>query len=206
MDVGRLSSTIADDNNALRRKDKRNRAGSPGVPDGPLCVPNQVDCFDFVDSSGTASMRLRRPVEVQPTMTRYCLFPILFALVACGDDAVPTTSAGEGGSASESSSSSSASGSGGAGSGGTGGASNGGSGGASGSDVVPSDPAALFTYLQSKKYTGFAGESAIHPSTGPHGGSVRTFVNAALNASLAANNAEHPKGAASVSLPQQIAL
>lgn len=118
-------------------------------------------------------------------MKRY-LYPILFTLVACGDGAAPSTSGGEGGSASSSSASTSSGGGG------------GGSGGASGSDLVPSDPTELFTYLQSKKYADFAGESAIHLSTGPHGGSVRTYVNAALNASLAAKNAEHPKGAASV--------
>jgi len=120
----------------------------------------------------------------------------LFTLVACGDGAVPSTSAGEGGNASSSSSSSGNGGSGEGGNGGSGGS--GGSGGASSSELVPSDPTALFTYLQSKQYAGFAGESAIHLSTGPHGGSVRTYVNAALNASLAAKNAEHPKGAASV--------
>jgi hypothetical protein len=124
-------------------------------------------------------------------MARCYLYPFLFTLLACGDGEVPSTSAGEGGGASVSTSTS---GSGGA----SGGASGSSSGSGSGSEFVPSDPAELFTYLQSKGYAGFASESAVHPSTGPHGGPVRTYVNAALNASLAANNTEHPKGAASV--------
>ena len=142
-------------------------------------------------------MPLRIPVEVQPTMKRCYLYPVLvFTLVACGDEAMPNTSGGEGGNASSTSASSTSSTSTSTSTSSSSGG--GGSGGASGSELVPSDPAELFTYLQSKQYAGFAGESAIHLSTGPHGGSVRTFVNAALKASLAANNAEHPKGAASV--------
>jgi hypothetical protein len=128
-------------------------------------------------------------------MARCYLYPFLFTLLACGDGEVPSTSAGEGGGASVSTSTS---GSGGASASASGGASGSSSGSGSGSEFVPSDPAELFTYLQSKGYAGFASESAVHPSTGPHGGPVRTYVNAALNASLAANNTEHPKGAASV--------
>ncbi|MFN8643751.1 MAG: hypothetical protein U0802_19610 [Candidatus Binatia bacterium] len=40
--------------------------------------------------------------------------------------------------------------------------------------------------------------SAPHPSAGPHGGRVRTFLNPALFASLDAGNGQHPAGAATV--------
>jgi hypothetical protein len=63
---------------------------------------------------------------------------------------------------------------------------------------VPSEPTALLTYLRSGAYKGFASESAPHPSTGPHGGRVLTYVNDLLAESLDASNAEHPRCAASV--------
>jgi hypothetical protein len=63
---------------------------------------------------------------------------------------------------------------------------------------VPTSSAELFAWLQAGRYRGFAAESGVHPSAGPHGGSVRTFVNEALAASLAAGNASHPAGAAAV--------
>jgi hypothetical protein len=47
-------------------------------------------------------------------------------------------------------------------------------------------------------YKRWPAESQIHPSAGPHGGNVRTFVNAALEQSLAEQAATHPQGAASV--------
>ena len=57
----------------------------------------------------------------------------------------------------------------------------------------------MLSYLQAGSYLGFASESKVHPSTGPHGGTgVRTFVNQALLASLTAGSAEHPAGAAAV--------
>ena len=63
---------------------------------------------------------------------------------------------------------------------------------------VPSDPNALLAYLRSGEYQVFARESAPHPSTGPHGGRVLTYVNGLLAASLDAGAAEHPRCAASV--------
>lgn len=60
------------------------------------------------------------------------------------------------------------------------------------------EPAAVNTWLQSKSYRAWRHESAPHPSTGPHGGSVQTYLNASLDASLGAGQAEHPSGAVSV--------
>jgi hypothetical protein len=71
--------------------------------------------------------------------------------------------------------------------------------GAGGAELPPTEAAALLAYLQAGSYLGFASESQVHPSTGPHGGSgVRTFVNAALLGSLTAGSPEHPAGAAAV--------
>jgi hypothetical protein len=63
---------------------------------------------------------------------------------------------------------------------------------------VPSQPAELLAYLQRGEYKAFERESAVHPSTGPHGGRVLTYVNAVLSDSLARGDAEHPRCAASV--------
>ncbi len=63
---------------------------------------------------------------------------------------------------------------------------------------VPTDPDALLAWLRADRYRDWPAESAQHPSTGPHGGSVRTFVNNALFASLEAGDAQHPQGAAAV--------
>lgn len=65
-------------------------------------------------------------------------------------------------------------------------------------NVVPTSSAELFAYVQSGVYRAFAAESGVHPSAGPHGGSVRTFVNDVLAGSLAAGGATHPAGAAAV--------
>lgn len=63
---------------------------------------------------------------------------------------------------------------------------------------VPSEPEALLAYLRSGEYKGFAAESGPHASSGPHGGRVLTYVNDILAESLDAENAEHPRCAASV--------
>ena len=78
--------------------------------------------------------------------------------------------------------------------GGAGGA--GGSGG-SGGGAVPTNASALFDFLKAGSYHSWAAESAPHVSSGPHG-MVRTYVNDVLEQSLAASNAAHPQGAASV--------
>ncbi len=56
----------------------------------------------------------------------------------------------------------------------------------------------LLAGLESEAYLGWAAESGIHPSAGPHGGQVRTFVNDALLGSLAGGDLAHPQGAAAV--------
>lgn len=65
--------------------------------------------------------------------------------------------------------------------------------------IIPADKDKLFAYLQARAYEKLdAKESKQHPSAGPHtrtGLPVRVFMNDALNASMAAENDEHPAGA-----------
>jgi len=62
---------------------------------------------------------------------------------------------------------------------------------------VPTTPDELQAWLATKKYTCWARESKKHPSTGPHGGDIRTYLNAALDASMKGSG-EHPQGAVAV--------
>lgn len=62
---------------------------------------------------------------------------------------------------------------------------------------IPTDSTEMFTFLQSGTYKDWNAESKVHESEGPHG-QVRTFVNAALVASMTADKDEHPVGGASV--------
>jgi hypothetical protein len=62
----------------------------------------------------------------------------------------------------------------------------------------PTDGAALVPWLESDAYGGWMAESAAHVSAGPHGSTVRTFVNDALAAGLADGAASQPIGAAAV--------
>lgn len=62
----------------------------------------------------------------------------------------------------------------------------------------PTEAAALLAWLQEGRYRDWAAESASHPSAGPHGGRVRTFLDPALFASLDAADTSHPAGAAAV--------
>lgn len=66
------------------------------------------------------------------------------------------------------------------------------------SEPPPTDGAALEAWLMAGEYLDWPAESGVHPSTGPHFGGVRTFVNDALFASLQAGATEHPEGAAAV--------
>jgi hypothetical protein len=70
--------------------------------------------------------------------------------------------------------------------------------GATADQLPPTDAADLLVWLQANTYAGWAAESAEHASAGPHFGDVRTFVNGALDGSLAAGNLEHPVGSAAV--------
>lgn len=65
-------------------------------------------------------------------------------------------------------------------------------------DSVPTDDADLFEYLRAGRYRGFAAESGVHPSAGPHGRGVRSFVNGILERSLESGAATHPAGAAAI--------
>jgi hypothetical protein len=67
-----------------------------------------------------------------------------------------------------------------------------------GGDAVPTTPAALLEWLRAGRYLGWPAESAPHPSAGPHGGSVRTYLNDLLFASLDAGLPSHPAGAVAV--------
>lgn len=62
----------------------------------------------------------------------------------------------------------------------------------------PTSAGPLRQWLIAGMYGGWHAESAVHPSGGPHGGSVRTFLNDAAFDSLQAGNAQHPRGAAVV--------
>jgi hypothetical protein len=57
---------------------------------------------------------------------------------------------------------------------------------------------ALETWLAGGAYKQWAVESQVHPSSGPHAGNVRTYVNAIALQSLADGNLEHPQDAATV--------
>ena len=67
---------------------------------------------------------------------------------------------------------------------------------------VPLDKAELFAFLSGRGYESFpTKETGTHEGRGPHtavNAPVRVFYNDVLSASLAAGNAEHPVGAASV--------
>jgi hypothetical protein len=63
--------------------------------------------------------------------------------------------------------------------------------------LPPTMSAALIAWLQSGRYQSWASEGQ-HPSSGPHFGAVRTFVNDALLNSLDSGSAAHAAGAAAV--------
>jgi hypothetical protein len=69
--------------------------------------------------------------------------------------------------------------------------------GATTADGVPLDAAALHEYLRGGAYRSWIGESAPHPSTGPHGGKVRTYLSPGLWDSLQAGRA-HPVDATAI--------
>jgi hypothetical protein len=63
---------------------------------------------------------------------------------------------------------------------------------------IPTTSRELLAWLQAGHYTTWASESAPHPSGGPHGGTVRTYLNDVVLASLQAGNPTHPAGSAIV--------
>lgn len=64
--------------------------------------------------------------------------------------------------------------------------------------LPPTNGAELLPWLAAGEYLTWTAESGVHPSSGPHGGGVRTFVNDVLFASLAAGSASHPEDAAAI--------
>lgn len=122
------------------------------------------------------------------------LAALLTAGAACGDDTVDEDdgTGGTGGSSTTSSTSS------GAGQGGATSTSTTSGAGGMGACEVPTTVAELQTFLASGAYQNWTAESAVHGSTGPHFGDVRTFVNDDLFDSLDAFNTTHPVCSASV--------
>lgn len=64
--------------------------------------------------------------------------------------------------------------------------------------MMPASREAVVAMLQSGEYLSWRAEPQPHRSAGPHGGSVRTFLNPPLFASLSAANATHPPGSIAV--------
>jgi hypothetical protein len=65
-------------------------------------------------------------------------------------------------------------------------------------DVPPTESEALLKWLQAGSYKTWVKESAPHKSLGPHPAQVITHLNPALDRSLGAKGAAHPKGSAAV--------
>ncbi len=59
---------------------------------------------------------------------------------------------------------------------------------------LPTTLAELQAFARSGAYLGWAAEPAPHASKGPHGGTVRTFVNPPLHQSLKSGEPLHPAG------------
>ena len=59
---------------------------------------------------------------------------------------------------------------------------------------TPATRAGLLSIAQSGAYSSWKAEPMAHKTSGPHGDTVRTFVNDPLYASLKAGNTLHPNG------------
>lgn len=66
------------------------------------------------------------------------------------------------------------------------------------SQLPPTTASALRAWLQTKPYLTWHAESGRHPSGGPHGGKVRTFLNDRAFDSLTDGLVQHPSGSAVV--------
>ncbi len=64
--------------------------------------------------------------------------------------------------------------------------------------LPPGDVESLITWLEGGEYNDWQAESAVHASTGPHFGNVRTFFNNVLFDSFEDGKGVHPIGAANV--------
>lgn len=58
--------------------------------------------------------------------------------------------------------------------------------------------AGITAFVKDGGYKSWRAETAVHASTGPHGGNVRVWVNELLYASLKAGNTTHPPGSITV--------
>jgi hypothetical protein len=63
-----------------------------------------------------------------------------------------------------------------------------------GGERLDTSAAGLTAFVKSGAYKSWTAEPAVHDSTGPHGGKVRSYVNGVFHASLKAGNTEHPRG------------
>lgn len=63
---------------------------------------------------------------------------------------------------------------------------------------VPTDPAALATWLAGDKYANWVHEAEAHPTNSTHFGDVQTYFSPLLAASLQAGSSSHPVGSAAV--------
>lgn len=63
---------------------------------------------------------------------------------------------------------------------------------------VPTNPDALYAWLEAGRYDDWDAEPERHPTAGPHGDEVRTFFDVTLAASLESENVVHQVEAAAV--------
>ena len=60
--------------------------------------------------------------------------------------------------------------------------------------TIDRSAAGLTQFVKAGGYLSWRAETAVHSSSGPHGGNVRSYLNEVLYASLKAGNATHPPG------------
>lgn len=65
-------------------------------------------------------------------------------------------------------------------------------------DIPVDDLTELSAWLEDERYLTWTAESAVHDSSGPHFGNVRTWISSELEASLAADADVHPVCSAAV--------
>lgn len=70
--------------------------------------------------------------------------------------------------------------------------------GADGGMVLDTSKAGFKTFVKEKSYLGWKVEPAVHNSTGPHGGKVRTYVNDVMYRSLKDATGDFPEGSITV--------
>lgn len=128
---------------------------------------------------------MRFSTDVMPTMPRRTMLACALLLVACGEPNDEPTTQGPSADGSDTGVVT--------GDDDTGVPTSGG-----GAGEPPTNEDALTAWLMAGGYEGWPAESALHESTGPHFGAVRTYVNPTLFDSLEAGNTAHPKGAAAV--------